>query len=108
MERVNICCVVRLFRQHVIERPLLLTFDGHLVHISTAVIEKAICEGIHIKKLPPHVIDILQPLDVTCFSPLKEYWEKSFNDLSVVFELAKQCLRRACLLTCFVRFGIKD
>ena len=45
-----------------------------------AVIEKAIREGIHIVKLPPHVTDKLQLLDVTCVSPLKGYWEKSLND----------------------------
>ena len=42
-----------LFRQHVTERPLLLIFDGHLMHILVVVIEKAIREGIHIVKLPP-------------------------------------------------------
>ena len=27
-------------------------------------------------KIPPHVIDILQPVDVTCFGLLKRTWEK--------------------------------
>ena len=58
------------------ERPMLLIFDGHLTHILVAIYEKAIHAGIHIVKLPPHVTDKLQPLDITCFSPLKGYWEK--------------------------------
>ena len=78
-----------LFRQHVTERPLLLIFDGHLTHILVAVIEKAIHDGIHIIKLPPHVTDKLQPLDVTCFSPLKGYWEKSLNDFVSSFGASK-------------------
>ena len=78
-----------LFRQHVTERPLLLIFDGHLTQISVTVIEKAIRESIHIVKLPPHVTDKLQPLDVTCFSPLKGYWEKSLNDFVSSFGSVK-------------------
>ena len=69
-----------LFRQHVKEKPPLLISDGYLMHILVVVIEKAIREGIHIVKLPPHVTDKLQLLDVTCVSPLKGYWEKSLND----------------------------
>ena len=78
-----------LSRQHVTERPLLLIFDGHLTHISVAVIEKAIRKGIHIVKLTPHVTDELQPLDETCFSPFKGYWEKSLDDFVSSFGASK-------------------
>ena len=78
-----------LSRQQVTERPLLLIFDGHLTHISVAVIEKAIHKGIHIVKLTPHVTDKLQPLDETCFSPFKGYWEKSLNDFVSSFGASK-------------------
>ena len=44
--------------------------------MSIQVIEKAIAENITILKFPPHVTDKLQPLDVSCFSPLKRKWEK--------------------------------
>ena len=64
----------------VTERPLLLIFDGHLTHVSIKVIEKAIEENVTILKLPPHVTDKLQPLDVACFGPLKREWEKTLND----------------------------
>ena len=67
------------FSALITERPLLLIFDGHLTHISVPVIEKAIQENITILKLPPHVTDKLQPLDVACFGPLKRMWEKSLN-----------------------------
>ena len=62
------------------ERPLLLLiFDGLLTHVSIPVISKAIEENIHIIKFPPHVTHVLQPLDVTCFGPLKRNWEKMLN-----------------------------
>ena len=61
-------------------RPLLLIFDGHLTHFSLEVIEKARREDITLLKLLPHVTDILQPLDVACFGPLKRMWEKVLKE----------------------------
>ena len=64
------------FTEQVKERPLLLIYDGHLSHVSVELIEKAIAEEVIIVKLPPHVTDKLQPLDVCCFGPLKREWER--------------------------------
>ena len=61
------------------ERPLLLILDGHITHTSLSVIEKAINEDVTILKLPPHSTDLLQPLDVACFAPLKRLWMKKLN-----------------------------
>ena len=61
------------------ERPLLLVLDGHITHTSLSVIEKAINEDVTILKLPPHSTDLLQPLDVACFAPLKKLWIKKLN-----------------------------
>ena len=63
------------FADFVKERPLLLLFDGHLTHISIPVIKRALDENI-IVKFPPHVTDVLQPLDISCFGPLKQVWER--------------------------------
>ena len=68
------------FANFVKERPLLLLFDGHLTHISIPVIRLAIEENIVIIKLPPHVTDVMQPLDVSCFGPLKRRWEKLLHE----------------------------
>ena len=62
------------------KRPLLLIFDGHLTHFSVNVIRKAIDNDIILMKLPPHVTDIMQPLDVGMFGPLKRKWEKVLNE----------------------------
>ena len=59
------------FSKEVKERPLLLIYDGYFPHVSINVIKIAISEDITIMKFPPHVTYMLQPLDVTCFSPLK-------------------------------------
>ena len=63
------------FADFVKERPLFLLFDGHLTHISIPVIKRALDENI-IVKFPPHVTDVLQPLDIFCFGPLKQVWER--------------------------------
>ncbi|KAG0716222.1 hypothetical protein GWK47_010228 [Chionoecetes opilio] len=54
-------------------RPLLLLFYGHLAHMSATTIELAMRENITLIKLPSHCTDVLQPLDVACFNPLKSY-----------------------------------
>ena len=68
------------FAKQVEERPLLAIYDGHLTHVSLEVIGKAITEKIAIVKLPPHVTDRLQPLDVCCFGPMKCEWENKLNE----------------------------
>ena len=68
------------FLKAVEERPLLLILDGHLTHVSIEIIEMARESDVTIVKLPPHVTDKLQPLDVSCFGPLKRLWERVLND----------------------------
>lgn len=63
------------FANHIPQRPLLLVYDGHSTHLTSAVINKARAENITIIKLPPHTTDLLQPLDVCCFKPLKTRWD---------------------------------
>ena len=64
------------FARSVTQRPLLLLLDGHVSHVSMEVISTAVEKNIIIVKLPPHATDVLQPLDVTCFGPLKQKWSK--------------------------------
>ena len=63
------------FVKEVTERPLLIMWDGHLSHVSIDLIIDLIKlsnkEDIMLVKFPPHVTDQLQPLDVTCFGPIK-------------------------------------
>lgn len=75
-------------------RPLLLIFDGHLTHMSVLTIELAMKENITLLKLPAHCTDVLQPLDVSCFNPLKSYYERELTE-QVHKTGAREPLRKA-------------
>ena len=47
-----------------------------MTHVSLPVIERALQDKIIKLKFPPHATDVLQPLDVSCFGPLKHRWEQ--------------------------------
>ena len=68
------------FTKAVKTRPILLLFDGHMTHLSAKTIELAVAEDISLVKLPIYCTDILQPLDVSCFNPLKSHYEKSLTE----------------------------
>ena len=68
------------FVKEVTERHLLIMWDGHLSHVSIDLIKLANKEDITLVKFPPHVTDQLQPLDVTCFGPIKRKWESLLHD----------------------------
>ena len=68
------------FVETVETRPLLLLFDGHLTHLLFATIHLVIQENFSLVKLPAHCTDVLQPLDVSCFSPLKQQYEKLLTE----------------------------
>ena len=60
--------------------PAVLCFDGHHSHISLALIELARANNVHLICFPPHCTHLLQPLDVSVFSPLKSSWKKVLKD----------------------------
>ena len=62
------------------ERPLFIIWDGHMTHISIDLVKEAKKEDVTIVKYSLHVTDQLQPLDVTCFGPLKRKWESLLNE----------------------------
>ena len=81
-----------IFIKMVKDMPLLLLFDGHIIHITLPVIEKAMKERVIIVKFPPHVTNVLQPLDVTC--PLKRHWEQLLQErvnlFAAKYQLSKE------------------
>ena len=62
--------------------PILVVLDGHLSHTSLRTIDLAIENNITILKLPPHCTDLLQPLDVACFAPLKSYYDSKLLEFT--------------------------
>ena len=65
-----------------------------MTHISIPVIKTTLEENIIIYKFPPHVTDVMQPLDMTCFGPLKRAWENRFQQRINEFGI-KQYLTRS-------------
>ena len=56
------------------ECPILLILDGHSSHVSYEVRQLAISNGVHMLKLPPHLTNLLQSLDVGVFKSMKANW----------------------------------
>lgn len=57
-------------------RPLLLLLDGHSSHYQPSLVKKAAENDVLLFCLPPHTTHLAQPLDRTCFSPLKKAWNE--------------------------------
>ena len=54
----------------------LLIFDGHGSHVVLPTIQEARNLGIDLLTLPSHTSHSLQPLDISVFSPFKNYFKK--------------------------------
>ncbi|XP_065894490.1 mucin-3B-like isoform X1 [Dysidea avara] len=63
------------FLKHAVSsRPLLLLLDGHSSHYTLDLVKTAAEEDVIIFCLPPHTTADSQPLDTSCFKPLKTHW----------------------------------
>ena len=58
-----------------------MVFDGHMIHLSLATIQLAKAENISLVKLTACCTDVMQALDVSCFSPLKSKHERMLTEL---------------------------
>ena len=89
---------------------MLLLFDGHMIHISICVIQRALSDNIYLLKFPPHVTNILQPLDKCCFGPLKHKWEDKLNARISEFGLTKKVDKAefANLISSIWHIGMKE
>ena len=94
METSTFTSWFNVFLEMVKERPQLLLYDGDLTHISIPVIKAALKQDVVIPKFPPHITDVLQPLDVACFGPLKRIWEAQLQKRVNKFGI-KHCLTRS-------------
>lgn len=71
----------KIFVPHVasLQKPVLLTFDGHNSHLTFNTVKLAIDNNIVILCLPPNTSHALQPLDVGVFRAVKVTWRKILN-----------------------------
>lgn len=58
----------------------LLLFDGHSSHVTTSFLSYCLDHKIIPCCLPPHTTHRLQPLDVSIFSPYKNYYRKELGN----------------------------
>ena len=61
--------------------PRLLIVDGHGSHVSEDFMYECFKSNIHLLFLPPHSSHVLQPLDVSIFSPLKSKYKAYLSNL---------------------------
>ena len=59
-----------------IPKPILLICDGHGSHLDVNTIDILVEHNIHLYCLPPRTTNVLQPLDVACFGPMKVHFSK--------------------------------
>ena len=65
-------------------KPILLILDSHGSRVDIKVIDLLVEHGISLYCLPPHNTNILQPLDVSVFRPLKT----KFSNITDLIKLA--------------------
>ncbi|KAF2883105.1 hypothetical protein ILUMI_23077 [Ignelater luminosus] len=63
--------------------PVLLLLDNHKSHISVSVLDFCKESGIVLLNFPPHCSHKLQPLDLTVYGPLKNYYNTAVTDCLV-------------------------
>ena len=57
----------------------LMIYDGHLSHVGFPTLQCTREQKVMILKLPPHMMDLLQPLDVSVFKAVKQKWGQLFH-----------------------------
>ena len=87
-------------------RPLLLVFDSHMTHLSLVTVQLEKSEKISLVKLPAHCTDVMQPLDVSCFSPLKSKYKQLLTEF-VHRTGGRQQLSKAAFCNLISPSGIK-
>jgi hypothetical protein len=67
----------------------MLVMDGHGSHISVDFLFDCKKANIQLVFLPPHSSHVTQPLDLTCFSPVKSKYRQAIADLASLDDAAK-------------------
>ena len=64
-------------------RPVLLMLDGHSSHYNPSTVRMAAEQQVILFCLPPHTTHLTQPLDKSCFSALKSFWNEECHMYTV-------------------------
>jgi len=63
--------------------PVILLLDRHSSHYNLEAVKIAAENEIILFSLPPHMIQVPQPFDVSFFGPLKKHWARVCHDYMV-------------------------
>ena len=67
-------------RHAVSSQPIVLLLDGHSSHFTLKLVQTTAEHDVIIFCLPPHMTADSQPLDTSCFGPLKTYWSEACRE----------------------------
>ena len=65
------------------ENKHLLILDGHSFHVSATILDICIQSGIDMMSIPAYTSHRMQPLDISCFKPFKQYLQKEKAHLTM-------------------------
>ena len=88
----------------------LLLLDGHGSHESVDFMYEAWINKVYLLYLPTHTSYVLQPLDVSLFSPLKHYYRQEYNVVAQFHDTHEIQLQHyiTCYYSAFKRAFIKE
>ena len=67
--------------------PILVFMDGHSTHANLAIVEFCKRNDVILFCFPAHASHILQPLDVSVFGPLKQFWNDSLTNFRAKYSI---------------------
>ena len=86
---------------HDLKEPRLLILDGHRSHETTEFMWEYFQNNIHLLFLPPHTSHVLQPLDLSVFSPLKHAYRKRLGTVALLND--SSLIRKQNFMKCYKR-----
>lgn len=75
-------------RTHILKGHRMLILDGHGSHASVEFLYLCYSHQVHLLFLPAHSSHVLQPLDLSCFAPVKSIYRKEIADLATLDDAA--------------------
>jgi DDE superfamily endonuclease len=81
----------------------ILLLDGHGSHISIDFLWECKQNNVHLVFLPPHSSHVLQPLDLSCFSPTKTRYRSQITELASLDDSAP--VKKTTSLSAITKLG---
>ncbi|XP_071109876.1 uncharacterized protein [Haliotis cracherodii] len=76
-------CFIPHVDKQAIKKPIILFLDGHSTHLTLEACTVCVENNIVLYCLPSHASHVIQPLDLSLFSPLKHAWRQSVRDFQI-------------------------